>query len=217
MIQHDLQDTLIENRLVAILRAADASRFADAATVLHAAGVRVLEAALTTPGATDAIATIRKKLGDDAHIGAGSVREVSDVDKAADAGATFLVTPTVNPLVMERAHERGLPVICGALTPTEIDQAWRLGAAAVKVFPIAAVGGIAYLRAIRAPMPDIPLVPTGGVHLAEVAKYLESGSIAVAAATPLLGDALTSSGSLADLATRASEFVAAAAKYVSRT
>ncbi|MFJ8914585.1 bifunctional 4-hydroxy-2-oxoglutarate aldolase/2-dehydro-3-deoxy-phosphogluconate aldolase [Amycolatopsis sp. NPDC102389] len=216
MIQHDLQDTLIENRLVAILRAADASRFADAATVLHAAGVRVLEAALTTPGATDAIATIRKKLGDDAHIGAGTVREVSDVDKAADAGATFLVTPTVNPLVIERAHERGLPVICGALTPTEIDQAWRLGAAAVKVFPIAAVGGIAYLRAIRAPMPDIPLVPTGGVHLADVAKYLESGSIAVAAATPLLGDALTSKGSLTDLATRASEFVAAAAKYVSR-
>ncbi|WP_340683704.1 bifunctional 4-hydroxy-2-oxoglutarate aldolase/2-dehydro-3-deoxy-phosphogluconate aldolase [Amycolatopsis coloradensis] len=217
MIQHDLQDTLIENRLVAILRAAEASRFADAATVLHAAGVRVLEAALTTPGATDAIATIRKKLGDDAHIGAGSVREVSDVDKAADAGATFLVTPTVNPLVMERAHERGLPVICGALTPTEIDQAWRLGAAAVKVFPIAAVGGIAYLRAVRAPMPDIPLVPTGGVHLADVAKYLESGSIAVAAATPLVGDALTSKGSLTDLATRASEFVAAAAKYVSRT
>ncbi|AGM09083.1 bifunctional 4-hydroxy-2-oxoglutarate aldolase/2-dehydro-3-deoxy-phosphogluconate aldolase [Amycolatopsis keratiniphila] len=217
MIQHDLQDTLIENRLVAILRAADASRFADAATVLHAAGVRVLEAALTTPGATDAISTIRKKLGDDAYVGAGSVREMSDVDKAADAGATFLVTPTVNPLVMERAHERGLPVICGALTPTEIDQAWRLGAAAVKVFPIAAVGGIAYLRAIRAPMPDIPLVPTGGVHLADVAKYLESGSIAVAAATPLVGDALTSSGSLTDLATRAGEFVAAAAKYVSRT
>ncbi|MFI9455697.1 bifunctional 4-hydroxy-2-oxoglutarate aldolase/2-dehydro-3-deoxy-phosphogluconate aldolase [Amycolatopsis sp. NPDC052450] len=216
MIQHGLQDTLIENRLVAILRAADASRFADAATVLHAAGVRVLEAALTTPGATDAIKTIRKKLGDDAHIGAGSVREVSDVDISADAGATFLVTSTVNPLVMERAHERGLPVICGALTPTEIDQAWRLGAAAVKVFPIAAVGGIAYLRAIRAPMPDIPLVPTGGVHLADVGKYLDAGSIAVAAATPLLGDALTSSGSLTDLATRASEFVAAAAKYVSR-
>ncbi|MFC9255252.1 2-dehydro-3-deoxyphosphogluconate aldolase, partial [Amycolatopsis thailandensis] len=80
MIQHDLQDTLIENRLVAILRAADASRFADAATVLHAAGVRVLETALTTPGAPDAITTIRKKLGDDAHVGAGSVREVSDVD-----------------------------------------------------------------------------------------------------------------------------------------
>lgn len=215
MIQHHLQDTLIENRLVAILRADNANRFADAATVLQASGVRVLEAALTTPGAPDAIAAIRKKLGDDVHIGAGSVREAPDVDTAADAGATFLVTPTVNPLVLERAHERGLPVICGALTPTEIDQAWRLGAAAVKVFPVAAVGGIAYLRAIRAPMPDIPLVPTGGVHLADVAKYLEAGSIAVAAATPLLGDALTASGSLTDLATRASEFVAQAAKYVS--
>ncbi len=217
MIQHDLQDKLIENRLVAILRAENSNRFADAATVLHAAGIRVLEATLTTPGAPEAIATMRKKFGDEADVGAGSVREVSDVDIAADAGATFLVTPTVNPLVMERAHERGLPVICGALTPTEIDTAWRLGAAAVKVFPIAAVGGIAYLRALRAPMPDIPLVPTGGVHLADVAKYLESGSIAVAAATPLLGDSLTSAGSLTDLATRASEFVAQAAKFASRT
>ena len=121
MIQHHLQDTLIENRLVAILRADNANRFADASTVLRAAGVRVLEAALTTPGAPDAITAIRKKLGDDTQVGAGSVREVSDVDIAADAGATFLVTPTVNPQVLERAHERGLPVICGALTPTEIE------------------------------------------------------------------------------------------------
>ncbi|MEC3981381.1 bifunctional 4-hydroxy-2-oxoglutarate aldolase/2-dehydro-3-deoxy-phosphogluconate aldolase [Amycolatopsis sp. H20-H5] len=212
MIVQDFQDDLARHRLVAILRATDASRFTDAATVLHAAGVRLLEATLTTPGAPGAIAAIRKGLGDGVWVGAGSVREPSDVDIAADAGASYLVTPTVNPGVLERAHERGLPVICGALTPTEIDQAWRLGAAAVKVFPVAAVGGVAYLRAVRAPMPDVPLVPTGGVHLADVEGYLGAGAIAVAAATPLLGDALAG-GSLAGLAARASEFVGVAARF----
>ncbi|MFJ1760966.1 bifunctional 4-hydroxy-2-oxoglutarate aldolase/2-dehydro-3-deoxy-phosphogluconate aldolase [Amycolatopsis sp. NPDC088138] len=209
----DLKAALAEHRLVAILRSSDASRFADAGVVLHAAGIRLLEATLTTPGAPAAINALRLALGEDALVGAGSVREASDVDIAVDAGARYLVTPTVNPAVLERADALGVPVICGALTPTEIDQAWRLGAAAVKVFPIAAVGGVAYLRAVRAPLPDVPLVPTGGVHLSDVESYLRSGAIAVAAATPLLGDALTSAGSLPDLATRAGEFVAAASRF----
>ncbi len=212
----DLRAALAEHRLVAILRADDAARFADAAMVLHAAGIRLLEATLTTPGAPAAITALRLALGDDALIGAGSVREPSDVDIAVDAGARYLITPTVNPAVLERAAALDVPVICGALTPTEIDQAWRLGAAAVKVFPVAAAGGVAYLRAVRAPLPDVPLVPTGGVHLADVESYLRSGAIAVAAATPLLGDALTSAGSLPDLATRAGEFVAAAGRFTTR-
>jgi 2-dehydro-3-deoxyphosphogluconate aldolase/(4S)-4-hydroxy-2-oxoglutarate aldolase len=209
----DLKAALAEHRLVAILRATDASRFADAGVVLHAAGIRLLEATLTTPGAPAAINALRLALGEAALVGAGSVREASDVDIAVDAGARYLVTPTVNPAVLERAAALDVPVICGALTPTEIDQAWRLGAAAVKVFPIAAVGGVAYLRAVRAPLPDVPLVPTGGVHLSDIESYLRSGAIAVAAATPLLGDALTSAGSLPDLATRAGEFVAAATRF----
>ncbi|MFG1639919.1 bifunctional 4-hydroxy-2-oxoglutarate aldolase/2-dehydro-3-deoxy-phosphogluconate aldolase [Amycolatopsis sp. NPDC049252] len=209
----DLKAALAEHRLVAILRSTEASRFADAGVVLHAAGIRLLEATLTTPGAPAAINALRLALGEDALVGAGSVREASDVDIAVDAGARYLVTPTVNPAVLERADALGVPVICGALTPTEIDQAWRLGAAAVKVFPIAAVGGVAYLRAVRAPLPDVPLVPTGGVHLSDVESYLRSGAIAVAAATPLLGDALTPAGSLPNLATRAGEFVSAASRF----
>ena len=188
----ELQTALARHRLVAILRAGDASRFSDAATVLSAAGVRLIEATLTTPGAPAAITAMRSALGDECWVGAGSVREPFDVDVAVDAGARYLVTPT------------------------EIDQAWRLGAAAVKVFPVAAVGGVAYLRAVRAPMPDVPLVPTGGVHLADVEGYLKSGAIAVAAATPLLGDSLGSGGSLPGLATRAGEFVGAAARFGSK-
>jgi 2-dehydro-3-deoxyphosphogluconate aldolase/(4S)-4-hydroxy-2-oxoglutarate aldolase len=111
--------------------------------------------------------------------------------------------------VLSRAAELGLPVLCGAMTPTEIDYAWQLGAAAVKIFPAANLGGLGYLKAVRAPMPDIALVPTGGVKLEDVGPYLAAGALAVAAATPLLGDVL-SGGSMTDLATRAARFAEAA-------
>jgi 2-dehydro-3-deoxyphosphogluconate aldolase/(4S)-4-hydroxy-2-oxoglutarate aldolase len=208
-----VREALARHRIVAILRAGDTARFVDAATALATAGIRLLEAALTTPGGPAAITAMRSSLGDDVLVGAGSVREPSDVDVAVDAGASYLVTPTVHPVVLERAAARGVPVICGALTPTEIDQAWRLGAAAVKVFPMSAVGGVEYLKAVRAPMPDVPLVPTGGVRLDDVAEYLAAGAIAVAAATPLLGDALSPEGDLSAMAARAKEFVAAAAAF----
>ncbi|MCU1683292.1 MAG: eda [Amycolatopsis sp.] len=201
--------TVASHGLVAILRADDSKHFAEASEVLYKSGVRVLEATLTTPDAPAAIAAIRQSVGEDAMVGAGSVRTATDVDTAAEAGATFLVTPTVNPAVLSRAAELGLPVLCGAMTPTEIDYAWQLGAAAVKIFPAANLGGLGYLKAVRAPMPDIALVPTGGVKLEDVGPYLAAGALAVAAATPLLGDVL-SGGSMTDLATRAARFAEAA-------
>ncbi|WP_158888286.1 bifunctional 4-hydroxy-2-oxoglutarate aldolase/2-dehydro-3-deoxy-phosphogluconate aldolase [Amycolatopsis anabasis] len=204
------RELLSEHRLIAILRAADTTRFAEAAKVLYDAGIRLLEAALTTPGAPEAITAIKHALPDDAVVGAGSVRTPDDVDTAAEAGADFLVTPTVNPDVLERAHAKSLPVLMGAFTPTEIDQAWLYGAAAVKVFPAAEAGGVAYLKAVRAPLPDVPLVPTGGVRLSDVNAYLWAGAVAVAAASPLIGDALAD-GSLDELAARARRFVEACA------
>jgi 2-dehydro-3-deoxyphosphogluconate aldolase/(4S)-4-hydroxy-2-oxoglutarate aldolase len=211
MGHQEFRTELAAHGLVAILRADDSQHFAEASEVLYQAGVRVLEATLTTPDAPKAIADIRSATGGDAMVGAGSVRTAADVDTAAEAGATFLVTPTVNPAVLARAAELGLPVLCGAMTPTEIDQAWQLGAAAVKIFPASNLGGLSYLKAVRAPMPDVPLVPTGGVLLSDVGPYLAAGAIAVAAASPLLGDSL-SGGSMADLATRAAGFAAAAGR-----
>ncbi|WP_020670743.1 bifunctional 4-hydroxy-2-oxoglutarate aldolase/2-dehydro-3-deoxy-phosphogluconate aldolase [Amycolatopsis nigrescens] len=201
-------ELLSTHRLVAILRAGDSSRFTDAAAVLYSSGVRLMEATLTTHGAPDAIAAIKRELPGDGLVGAGSVRTEEDVRVAADAGADFLVTPTTRAEVLALAAELGLPVLAGALTPTEIEHAWRLGATAVKVFPAAEAGGVAYLKAVRAPLPDVPLVPTGGVALSDVDDYLAAGAVAVAAATPLLGDALTG-GSLDELAERAAAFVEA--------
>lgn len=105
------------------------------------------------------------------------MRTVTDADAAIAAGARFLVTPTTVPDVLGVARAAGVPVMCGALTPTEIDLAWRHGATAVKVFPVSAVGGAAYLRAVREPLDDVPLLPTGGVGLADLASYARMGCV----------------------------------------
>ncbi|GLY66836.1 2-dehydro-3-deoxy-phosphogluconate aldolase [Amycolatopsis taiwanensis] len=207
------RERLGTSKVIAILRADDTTYFPDVAQVLYECGVRVIEAALTTPGALDAIGAMRLELGADAMIGAGSVRTQSDVDDCVTAGAEFLVTATYAPKVLDRAQAYGVPVVCGALTPTEIDSAWRRGAAAVTVFPVAQVGGPDYIDAVRAPLPEIPLVPTGGVRLSDVDAYLGAGAFAVAAASPLTGDALCG-GRLDELAKRADELVATAGKYV---
>ncbi|TNC19232.1 bifunctional 4-hydroxy-2-oxoglutarate aldolase/2-dehydro-3-deoxy-phosphogluconate aldolase [Amycolatopsis alkalitolerans] len=207
------RERLAASKVIAILRAEDAEYFADVAQVLYDAGIRVIEAALTTPGALDAIGQLLRELGPDTMVGAGSVRTVSDVDNCAAAGVDFLVTPTFSAGVLDRAQQYGLPVVCGALTPTEIDAAWRRGAAVVKVFPIGPVGGVGYLRAVRAPLPEIPLVPTGGVTMDEVEGYLGAGAFAVAAAGPLIGDALCG-GRLDELTRRASRLAALAGKFV---
>jgi 2-dehydro-3-deoxyphosphogluconate aldolase / (4S)-4-hydroxy-2-oxoglutarate aldolase len=207
------RERLAASKVIAILRAEDTDYFADIAQVLYDSGIHVIEAALTTPGALDAIAAMQIELGPDTMVGAGSVRTVSDVDACAAVGADFLVTPTFSPDVLERAQQYGLPVACGALTPTEIEAAWRHGAAVVKVFPVAQAGGVDYIHAVRAPLPEIPLVPTGGVTLAEVEGYLGAGAFAVAAASPLIGDAVCG-GRLDELAKRASQLAALAGKFV---
>jgi 2-dehydro-3-deoxyphosphogluconate aldolase / (4S)-4-hydroxy-2-oxoglutarate aldolase len=126
---------------------------------------------------------------------------------AIDAGARYLVTPALVPEVITTGLDRGVPVLAGALTPTEILAAYTAGASAVKVFP-AALGGPAYLRLVRDPLPAIPLVPTGGVRLENVGDYLAAGAIAVGTGSQLTGDALRG-GDLAALAERARRLVAA--------
>jgi predicted metal-dependent phosphotriesterase family hydrolase len=121
-------------------------------------------------------------------LGAGTVLEPETAHAAIDAGASYLVSPTVGLDVIERARRRGVAALPGAFTPTEILRAWRAGADAVKLFP-ASVGGPAYLRAVKAPLAEVPLVPTGGVGLEEIGRYLYAGALAVGLGGPLVGDA----------------------------
>ena len=203
----DLPAVLASARVLAIIRGSDTAAAAAAGTALLATGVRIVEVALTTPGALHAIETIRANAPDGTLVGAGTVLTAADVADVAAAGAQFVVTPAVVESISAAAG-RGLPVAAGALTPTEAHTALQLGASVVKLFP-ASLGGPAYLKALRDPFPRIPFVAVGGVGLAEMDGYLDAGAIAVGVGGPLVGDA-ASGGSLDDLRARARAYLAAA-------
>lgn len=186
----DVLARLRASRVVAILRAATPERLEAASTVLLEEGIGIIELPLTTPGALGVIERLRDESAAGLVLGAGTVLSAHAAKDAIAAGATYLVTPTVEHAVVDAAADAGVPVILGACTPTEILSAHRSGAAAVKVFPAAAAGGPAYIRAVREPLPDIPLVPTGGVGIDDAAGYLRAGAIAVGTGGGLVGDAL---------------------------
>jgi 2-dehydro-3-deoxyphosphogluconate aldolase / (4S)-4-hydroxy-2-oxoglutarate aldolase len=199
-----LPAALIETGVVAIIRAATTASVEAAVGALVDAGVTCIELTLTMPGAVECIELLAATL-DGACIGAGTVVTPAQARSCIDAGARFLVAPSVVPDVVELANSEGVPCLPGALTPSEIVAAWSSGASAVKLFP-ARLGGVQYLRDVRAPLPGVPLVPTGGVEIEDVAAYLRAGAIAVGLGSPLFRDALDG-GDLGALAHRARELV----------
>jgi 2-dehydro-3-deoxyphosphogluconate aldolase/(4S)-4-hydroxy-2-oxoglutarate aldolase len=200
---------LARTGVVAIFRTADTTRLADAVDVLVGAGVTCLEITTNTPGALDAVAAVREKYGDGVEVGVGTVRTAEQVDAAVAAGAQFAVSPGTSPAVAEAANAAGLRWYPGAFTATEAETAWALGAAAVKLFP-SSLGGPADLRELRAPLDDIPFVPTGGVAPEKVGDFIAAGALAVGMSSPLLGD-VWRGGSLDELAERAGRVLAAVA------
>jgi 2-dehydro-3-deoxyphosphogluconate aldolase / (4S)-4-hydroxy-2-oxoglutarate aldolase len=202
---------LAATRVVAILRAENADRAEAVADVLVEAGVRSLELTLTTRGALEVVERLAARLPDEVEVGAGTVLTAQEVDRSVDAGAVFVVSPTVEEEVIAAALRRGVASYPGAFTPTEIGGAWRAGASAVKLFPAGTLGP-GYLKAVRAPLPDIPLVPTGGIDAAAVGDWLRAGALAVGMGGPLIGDALEPGGDLRALADRARAVVEAAGR-----
>jgi 2-dehydro-3-deoxyphosphogluconate aldolase/(4S)-4-hydroxy-2-oxoglutarate aldolase len=208
--RREVGPALRATRVVAILRASRGDRLATVCDALLRAGLRCLEITTNTPSGFDAVRRVVARAEPGVDVGVGTVRTPAQVDQAADAGASFVVAPGTNAAVGERAAELGLAWYPGAFTPTEIEYAWSLGATAVKVFPISAGGGPGYLREVRAPLDDVPLIPTGGVRLGDVAEYLAAGAVAVGMGGQLLGDALRSDDAdLAALADRARQALAA--------
>lgn len=154
--------------------------------VLAAEGIPVIEVTLDSPDALAAITALCRQYGGSVAVGAGTVRSVESAVRAADAGAQFLVTPSLRPEVIEAAARSGLPIIAGALTPAEIEQAFDQGSAMVKVFPASPMGAD-YIRLILSPLADIPLVPTGGITATNAAEFIAAGAAAVGVGSSLLG------------------------------
>lgn len=203
-------DALTASRLLAIIRGKDAAAAVATALLLVEEGFRFLEISLNTVDALQVIETVAREVAGAAQIGAGTVLSVADATRARDAGSTFLVTPAITPGASE-AVRMGVPVIAGALTPSDTYAAMSLGASAVKLFP-ASLGGPAYLSALRDPFPITPFVPVGGVDLAAAVEYWSRGAVAVGIGGPLVKDA-ASGGELDALRDRARAFLAAAAQH----
>lgn len=193
-------------RVIAIIRLPSADGVVRAGELLAGAGLTAVEVTLTTPGALSVLPALRAALPASCLLGAGSVRTAEQAVDAKRAGAEFLVTPTFRPGVLGAT---GLPVICGAFTPTEIEAAYEAGAAAVKVFPASALGP-GYIREVLAPMPELRLVPTGGVTADSLGAYARAGAVAVGVGSALVDANLVAQGDWETLRTRAERFVDAA-------
>ncbi|MFI1094050.1 bifunctional 4-hydroxy-2-oxoglutarate aldolase/2-dehydro-3-deoxy-phosphogluconate aldolase [Streptomyces sp. NPDC020917] len=202
-----LVSALRSHRLLAIVRGDDPGAALDTVLSLFRLGVGAVEVSLTTAGAPGVIARARAELGPGALLGAGTVLTPADAEQAAAAGAAFAVTPGITG-ALAACHDLGLPVLAGALTPTEVVAALAAGAAAIKLFP-ASLGGVPYLRALRAPFPDVPFVPVGGVDEAAVRGYLAAGATAVGVGSPLIGGAAAGTGEPGALAARVADYLRA--------
>lgn len=187
----DLISALRARRLLAIIRGNDPEAALDTVLTLFASGIDVVEVSLTTTGALAVIERARAALGPGAALGAGTALTAADTRRAVAAGATFLVTPGVTEAVAE-ARALGLPVLAGAVTPTEVAAALAEGATAIKLFP-ASLGGPGYLRALRDPFPEVEFVPVGGVDAEAARAFLAAGALAVGVGGPLVGAAASTS------------------------
>lgn len=206
----DVVDRLVDEGVLGVIRIHTAQDLVAIARALKTGGLGCLEITLNTPGALRAIETARRELPD-VVLGAGTVLDAMSAHQAILAGAEFLVTPTVKLDVLEVAHRYGVPAIIGAMTPTEILTAWEAGAAMVKIFP-ASVLGPKYLQEIHGPLPQILLVPTGGITAENASEFIKAGAALVCAGSWLVDKKALSEGRLEVLTERARLLVEAVKK-----
>lgn len=172
--------------VIPVVRATTADEAMRAIDAIREGGISVLEITMTVPNAITVIEQVTTRFGSDALVGAGTVLDAETAKSCISAGARFIVSPALNMETIAYCREQDVAVMPGALTPTEVVQAWNAGADFVKVFPAGAVGGASYLKALKAPLPHIELVPTGGVSLKTAADFIKAGAAALGVGTDLV-------------------------------
>ncbi len=186
MAKQDVLRTILEVGIIPIARTNTATQALSAIEAIYNAGLRVLEVTMTVPGALKVLETACDRFGDRLVLGAGTVLDSSTARSCMLAGAQFCVTPSLDRPTIEICNRYSTCIIPGALTPTEIMAAWDAGATMVKVFPVGALGGPSYIKALKAPLPQVLLVPTGGVNLENAPAYFQAGASAVAVGSELV-------------------------------
>lgn len=193
--------------LVPVIRATSADEAMRAIDAIKAGGIDVLEITMTVPGAVRVIEQVAERYGNDAIVGAGTVLDPETARACILAGARFIVSPSLNLGTIELCRRYSVPVMPGALTPTEVITAWQAGADMVKVFPCSAMGGASYLKALKAPLPQVDLIPTGGVNLKTAADFLTAGASALGVGADLVDLKALGDGKAAEISERAKQYV----------
>jgi 2-dehydro-3-deoxyphosphogluconate aldolase / (4S)-4-hydroxy-2-oxoglutarate aldolase len=199
--------------LVPVVRAPSAELASLAVEAILEGGISVFEITLTVPGAVELMASLAKRFGSRALIGAGTVLNVEQARACLDAGARFVVSPGLDLPTLELVLARGVPMLPGALTPTEVITAHKAGADIVKIFPCSAMGGAKYLKALKGPLPQVKMLPTGGVNAATAHEYLAAGAVALGIGSELVDAQALAAGKLDVISARAKELVDAVAAY----
>lgn len=208
MDKSQILKTILDCGVIAIVRFERSEQLIKVAQAIKAGGVSVIEFTMTTPNALKIIEESAKEFGDEVLLGAGTVLDPETTRAAILAGAQFIVSPTLNSRTIEVCHRYSKVVMPGTLTPTEILTAWEWGADLIKVFP-AAMGGSRYIKAVLAPLPQVKLVPTGGVSLENAADFIKAGAAAVAVGSNLVNKKAVAEGNFPLLTKLARQFIEA--------
>ena len=206
MAKSEKLNLIRETGVIAIMRAQSSGQLIAAADAIRHGGVNVIEVTMTTPGALSVIAQATERYGEQVLFGAGTVLDAETARSAILAGAGFIVAPTLNLEMITLCNRYGVPVIPGCYTPTEMLTAWEAGADMIKLFP-ASVGGPGLIKAILAPLPQLEIVPVGGVDLSTAAEFIEKGAVALGVGSSLVNQRLLDAGDMEELRRRAAAFI----------
>jgi 2-dehydro-3-deoxyphosphogluconate aldolase/(4S)-4-hydroxy-2-oxoglutarate aldolase len=207
MTKAEITKKIVDIGIVPVVRAASAAQAIAAAEAVCAGGISVVEVTMTVPGAVEVIAQLVKTMGSAVLVGAGTVLDAGSARRCLDAGAQFLVSPGFDLETVKFANSQGVPIMAGALTPTEVITAWNAGSDLVKIFPCGNVGGAKYIKALKGPLPQIPMIPTGGVNLTTAAEFIQAGSAAVGVGGELILAAALKSGNTREITELAKQYV----------
>jgi 2-dehydro-3-deoxyphosphogluconate aldolase/(4S)-4-hydroxy-2-oxoglutarate aldolase len=207
MTKTDVIQQIRDTGIIPVVRATSADEAMRAIDAIREGGVSVLEITMTVPGAVGVIEQVSARYGKDALVGAGTVLDAETARACILSGAQFVVSPALNLETIACCRRYGVAIMPGALTPTEVVQAWTAGADFVKVFPAGAMGGASYIKALKAPLPQIELVPTGGVSLKTAADFIKAGSSALGVGADLVDIKAIRDGQAAVITERARQFV----------
>ena len=206
MIKQEVAQKILTVGIVPVVRAASATQGMQAAEAVCAGGIPIVEMTMTVPGAINLIAQLATSMSE-VLIGAGTVTDAETAQRCLDAGAEFLVSPGFDLETINLANRRGKLIMAGALTPTEVITAWKAGSDLVKIFPCGTVGGAKYIKALKAPFPHIPMVPTGGVNLTTAPEFIEAGAAALGVGGELVSAKALESGNTGEITDAARRFV----------